>query len=52
MVTLCFTVWRDRPAMNPVRPVRAPFDSPSGPIGAFTALEVMLTMRPNLRAII
>src|SRR5436190_17587210 len=51
MVTLCFAVWRARPAMKPVKPVRAPFDRPSAAIGAFTLVEVMLTMRPNLRAI-
>ena len=38
--------------MKPVRPERAPFESPSGPSGAFTALEVMFTIRPNLRSII
>ena len=37
--------------MKPVRPVRAPFERPSSGIGAFTAPEVMLTTRPNLRAI-
>ncbi len=37
--------------MKPVRPLRAPLDRPSTSIGAFTAAEVMLTMRPNLRAI-
>ncbi len=51
MVTLCATVWRERPATKPVRPVRAPLDRPSSGIGIFTAPEVMLTMRPNLRAI-
>ena len=48
IVTLCFAVWRARPAMKPVRPARAPLDSPSAGIGAFTAPEVMLTMRPKL----
>ena len=51
IVTLCRTVWRASPATKPVRPVRAPLESPSTGIGAFTAPEVMLTMRPNLRAI-
>ena len=51
MVTLLITVLRDRPAMKPVRPARAPLERPSISIGAFTAAEVMLTMRPNLRAI-
>jgi hypothetical protein len=37
--------------MKPVRPVRAPLESPSSGIGAFTAPDVMLTMRPNRRAI-
>src|ERR1051325_4853414 len=52
MVTLCFTVWRASPAMKPVSPERAPFERPSGPIGAFTALDVIFTMRPKRRAII
>ena len=39
------------PATKPVRPARAPLDRPSTSIGAFTAAEVMLTMRPNFRAI-
>jgi hypothetical protein len=51
IVTLCATVLRAMPATKPVRPARAPLDSPRASIGAFTALEVMLTMRPNLRAI-
>ena len=51
MVTLLITVLRARPATKPVRPARAPLESPSTSIGAFTAAEVMLTMRPNLRAI-
>src|SRR5215475_475327 len=51
MVTLAITVLRDRPAMKPVRPARAPLERPSTSIGDFTAAEVMLTMRPNLRAI-
>ena len=51
MVTLLITVLRAMPATKPVRPVRAPLDRPSTSIGAFTAAEVMLTMRPNLRAI-
>ena len=51
MVTLLLTVLRASPATKPVRPARAPLDRPSISIGAFTAAEVMLTMRPNLRAI-
>ena len=51
MVTLCATVLRAMPATKPVRPERAPFERPRISIGAFTELEVMLTMRPNLRAI-
>src|SRR5262245_15385087 len=42
---------RARPATKPVSPLRAPFDSPSTSIGAFTADEVMLTMRPKPRAL-
>ena len=49
MVTLLTTVLRARPATKPVRPVRAPLDRPSTSIGAFTAAEVMLTMRPKAR---
>ncbi|CFP58369.1 Uncharacterised protein [Bordetella pertussis] len=41
---------RARPAIKPVRPERAPLDRPSVLIGAFTAVEVMLTMRPKPRA--
>ena len=51
MVTLLITVLRAMPATKPVRPARAPLDRPSTSIGAFTAAEVMLTMRPNFRAI-
>src|SRR5712671_5614332 len=51
IVTLCATVARARPATKPVRPLLAPFESASSAIGAFTALEVMLTMRPKRRAI-
>src|SRR6266481_14238 len=51
MVTLLITVLRAMPATKPVRPARAPLDNPSTSIGAFTADEVMLTMRPNFRAI-
>src|SRR4029079_18474410 len=51
MVTLLITVLRAIPATKPVRPARAPFDRPRISIGALTAAEVMLTMRPNLRAI-
>src|SRR5437773_1489881 len=52
IVTLWATVARARPATKPVRPLLAPFESASSAIGAFTALEVMLTMRPKRRAII
>ena len=41
---------RETPATKPVRPLRAPLDKPKMSIGAFTALEVMLMMRPNPRA--
>src|SRR5215471_8700035 len=51
MVTLLITVLRAMPATKPVKPARAPLESPRISIGAFTAAEVMLTMRPNLRAI-
>ena len=51
IVTLCFTICRDRPATKPVRPARAPFDMPRIGIGDFTEAEVMFTMRPNLREI-
>src|SRR5258706_2215594 len=51
MVTLWATVLRAIPATKPVSPVRAPLDSPRMSIGALTALDVMLTMRPNLHAI-
>ena len=51
MVTLAITVLRAMPATKPVSPARAPLDNPSTSIGAFTAAEVMLTMRPNFRAI-
>jgi hypothetical protein len=39
-----------QPATKPVRPLRAPLDRPSTSIGAFTAPEVMLTMRPKPRS--
>ena len=52
MVTLCIGVCRDSPAIKPVSPARAPFDSPKIGIGAFTAAEVILTIRPNFRSII
>ena len=52
MVTLWRTVLRDRPATNPVRPARAPFDRPSSGIGFFTAPEVMLMIRPKRFSII
>ena len=45
-VTLC-SARTQRPATKPVRPERAPFDNARKPSGAFTACEVMLTMRPN-----
>ena len=51
MVTFLRTVLRARPATKPVRPERAPLESPRESMGAFTAEEVMLTMRPNPRAI-
>src|SRR6185437_15790344 len=51
IVTLCLTVLRAMPATKPVRPERAPFERPRMSMGAFTADEVMLTMRPKLRAI-
>ena len=41
---------RATPATKPVRPLRAPLDSPRMSIGAFTELDVMLTMRPKPRA--
>ncbi len=50
MVTPLLAICRATPAMKPVRPERAPFDRPNSGIGAFTALEVMLTMRPKPRA--
>jgi len=43
-------VVRATPATKPVSPLRAPLDSPRISIGAFTELEVMLTMRPKPRA--
>lgn len=47
MVTLRAAIGlRARPATNPVRPLRAPLDRPSTPMGAFTAPDVMLTTRP------
>ena len=50
MVTLCAArPLRARPATKPVRPLRAPLLSPRMSIGAFTALEVMLMMRPKPR---
>src|SRR3569623_1669859 len=51
IVTLCATVLRANPATKPVRPERAPLDRPRISIGAFTALDVILTMRPKPRAI-
>src|SRR3954449_988541 len=52
MVTLLITVFRAMPATKPVRPERAPLERPRTSIGDFTAAEVMLTMRPNFRAMI
>ena len=51
MVTLCLAIdgLRDKPATNPLRPLRAPLDKPKISIGALTALDVMLTMRPKPR---
>src|SRR5207247_2002334 len=51
IVTLWATVLRASPATNPVSPARAPFESPRMSIGCFTALDVMLTIRPKRRAI-
>ena len=51
IVTLCATVLRAIPATKPVSPARAPFESPSTSIGAFTELDVMFTMRPKPRFI-
>src|SRR3546814_11116469 len=51
IVTLSITVLRARPATKPVRPARAPFESPRISIGAFTAPEVIFTMRPKRRSI-
>src|SRR2546430_8037141 len=51
IVTLWATVLRASPATNPVSPARAPFESPRMSMGCFTALDVMLTMRPKRRAI-
>jgi hypothetical protein len=51
MVTLCSATEQASPAMKPVSPVRAPLDRASMATGAFTACDVTLTMRPNLRSI-
>src|SRR6059036_3944853 len=51
IVTLSATVLRASPATKPVSPVRAPFERPRMSMGCFTALDVMLTMRPKRRAI-
>src|SRR5437867_3944622 len=51
IVTLWPTVLRASPATKPVSPVRAPFESPRMSMGCFTALDVILTMRPKRRAI-
>src|SRR5262249_61342176 len=45
------TVVRVSPAIEPVSPALAPLERLRISIGAFVAAEVMLTMRPNLRAI-
>ena len=51
MVTpLAARLLRATPATKPVKPLRAPLDRPKMSIGDFTALEVMLTMRPKPRA--
>src|ERR1700756_2617683 len=50
IVTLCRATCRASPATNPVRPARAPLLMPRIGIGDLTEDEVMLTMRPNLRA--
>src|SRR3954449_4316469 len=51
IVTPRRTVLRARPATKPVSPERAPFDKPRMSMGAFTALEVMFTIRPKPRSI-
>jgi hypothetical protein len=51
IVTLCLITCRANPATKPVSPVLAPFDKPRKAIGAFTALDVIFTTRPNLRSI-
>src|SRR5438132_612151 len=51
MVTPLTIVFRDRPATKPVRPARAPLERPRISIGERTAADVMLTIRPHLRAI-
>src|SRR6266403_5336441 len=52
IVTLWATVLRLSPAIKPVSPARAPLDRPRLSMGDFTETDVMLTMRPNFRAII
>src|SRR5438093_1359281 len=51
IVTLWPTVCRRGAAPRPVSPVRAPFESARMSMGCFTALDVILTMRPKRRAI-
>ena len=52
-VTPCAAIGlRAKPAAKPVKPLRAPLDKPKVSIGALTALEVMLMMRPKPRAAI
>ncbi len=50
MVTLLPATLRAMPARKAVSPARAPLDKSSPASGIFTLSEVMLTMRPNLRA--
>src|SRR6218665_910794 len=52
MVTLWRTVCRARPATKPTNPERAPLDRPNSNWGVLTLRETILTIRPNLRAII
>ena len=49
-MTLCRTVLRAMPATKPVRPEPAPLERSSISMGALTAPEVMLTMRPKFGA--
>src|SRR4029078_8946047 len=50
MVTLAAATCRASPPTKPVRPALAPCESPKVVIGIFTAVEVMLTMRPKRRS--